>query len=71
MPDRDAHQHAPFPTATPSDMRCMHTGKSNLEVGPNGKHFEDQLVLLDQTGRTIGPIGVVFNYKLGMTSRRW
>jgi iron complex outermembrane receptor protein len=47
------------------DMRCIRTGKSNLEVSPTGKHFEDQLVLLDQTGKTIGAIGVVFNYKPG------
>lgn len=47
------------------DMRCIRTGKSNLEVSPNGKHFEDELVLLDQTGKTIGAIGVVFNYKPG------
>jgi hypothetical protein len=47
------------------DMRCIRTGKSNLEVSPTGKHFEEQLILLDQTGKTIGAIGVVFNYKPG------
>ena len=45
------------------DMRCIHTGKPNLEV--NGPHFEDELVLLDRTGKTIGALGVVFNYKPG------
>lgn len=45
------------------DMRCIHTGKPNLEV--NGPHFEDQLVLRDGTGKIIGAIGVVFNYKPG------
>jgi hypothetical protein len=45
------------------DMRCIHTGKSNLEV--NGAHFEDELVLQDSAGKTIGALGVVFNYKEG------
>jgi hypothetical protein len=45
------------------DMRCIRTGKSNLEV--NGPHFEDELVLQDASGKTIGALGVVFNYKPG------
>lgn len=45
------------------DMRCIRTGKSNLEV--NGPHFEDELALKDRSGRTIGALGVVFNYKPG------
>jgi len=47
------------------DLRCIQTGKSNLEVSPNGKHFEDELILLDRSGETIGALGVVFNYKAG------
>jgi hypothetical protein len=45
------------------DMRCIRTGKNNLEVA--GPHFEDELVLLDASGKTIGALGVVFNYKPG------
>lgn len=45
------------------DMRCIRTGKSNLEV--NGNHYEDEVALKDQSGRTIGALGVVFNYKPG------
>ena len=45
------------------DMRCIHTGKSNLEV--NGPHYEDELILQDASGKTIGALGVVFNYKDG------
>jgi iron complex outermembrane receptor protein len=45
------------------DMRCIRTGKSNLEV--NGPHFEDELILQDAAGKTIGALGVVFNYKDG------
>jgi iron complex outermembrane receptor protein len=47
------------------DMRCIRTGKSNLEVNSTGKHFEDELILQDASGKTIGALGVVFNYKPG------
>src|SRR3984893_13870150 len=47
------------------DLRCIRTGKSNLELNSTGKHFEDELVLLDIAGNTIGALGVVFNYKPG------
>ena len=47
------------------DMRCIRTGKSNLEVDKSGKHFEDELVLQDAAGKTIGALGIVFNYKPG------
>jgi len=47
------------------DLRCIRTGKSNLELNSTGKHFEDELILLDSTGKTIGALGVVFNYKPG------
>ena len=47
------------------DMRCINTGKSNLEVDKSGKHFEDELVLQDAAGKTIGALGIVFNYKPG------
>jgi hypothetical protein len=45
------------------DMRCIHTGKPNLEVA--GPHFEAELPLKDAAGQTIGALGVVFNYKPG------
>jgi hypothetical protein len=47
------------------DLRCIRTGKSNLELSSSGNHFEDELVLLDASGKTIGALGVVFNYKPG------
>jgi hypothetical protein len=47
------------------DMRCIRTGKSNLEVNETGKHFEDELVLRDKAGNTIGALAVVVNYKPG------
>jgi hypothetical protein len=47
------------------DLRCIRTGKSNLELNSTGKHFEDELILLDGSGKTIGALGVVFNYKAG------
>ena len=47
------------------DLRCIRTGKSNLEISEKGDHFEDELILQDAAGRTIGALGVVFNYKPG------
>lgn len=47
------------------DLRCIKTGKSNLELNSTGNHFEDELILLDASGNTIGALGVVFNYKPG------
>ena len=47
------------------DLRCIRTGKSNLELSSTGKHFEDELILQDASGKTIGALGVVFNYKPG------
>jgi len=45
------------------DMRCIHTGKPNLEVAL--PHFEVELALKDTAGETLGAVGVVFNYKTG------
>lgn len=47
------------------DLRCIRTGKSNLELNADKTHFEDELVLQDASGKTIGALGVVFNYKDG------
>jgi len=47
------------------DMRCIHTGKPNLEVDPKGTHFEAEIVLRDKAGKIVGALGVVFNYKAG------
>ncbi len=47
------------------DMRCINTGKDNLEVDATGKHFEAEIPLKDKAGETIGALGVVFNYKPG------
>ena len=45
------------------DLRCIRTGNSNLEVNATGKHFEDELALRDSSGKIIGALGVVFNYR--------
>jgi hypothetical protein len=34
-------------------------------LSEKGNHFEDELILLDSSGNTIGALGVVFNYKPG------
>jgi len=46
-------------------VRVIETGKPNLEVNKNGDHFEVELVIQDQSGKTIGAMGVVFMYKAG------
>jgi UDP-N-acetylmuramyl pentapeptide synthase len=51
--------------ADEDDLRCIRTGKSNLELVKATGHFEDELTLKDQQGRTIGALGVVFLYKPG------
>jgi hypothetical protein len=47
------------------DLRCIRTGKKNLEVDQTGVHFEVEFALKDKRGKTIGAVGVVFNYKAG------
>ena len=51
--------------ADEDDLRVIHTGKPNLEVNKTGNHFEVELPLQDQSGKTIGAVGIVFNYKNG------
>jgi hypothetical protein len=51
--------------ADDDDTRVIDTGKSNLEVNKAGNHFEDECTLQDESGKTIGAIGIVFNYKAG------
>ncbi len=51
--------------ADEDDMRVIETGKPNLEVNKKGDHFEVELVMQDQTGKTIGAVGIVFLYEKG------
>jgi hypothetical protein len=47
------------------DMRCVFTGKPNLEVNSTGKRFESEMQLRDRAGSVIGAVGVVFAYQRG------
>ena len=47
------------------DLRVILKGTKNLELNKTGTHFEDELPLKNKGGKTIGAIGVVFNYKPG------
>jgi iron complex outermembrane receptor protein len=47
------------------DLRVIKKGTKNLELNETGKHFEDELPLKTKSGKRIGAIGVVFNYKPG------
>ena len=51
--------------ADEDDLRVIETGKPNLEVNKKGDHYEVELVLQDQSGKTIGAAGIVFNYVKG------
>lgn len=51
--------------ADEDDLRVIETGKPNLEVNKKGDHYEVELVLQDQSGKTIGAAGIVFNYEKG------
>ncbi len=47
------------------DMRCVYTGKPNLEVNSTGTRFESEMQLHDRSGRLLGALGVVVAYKKG------
>jgi hypothetical protein len=51
--------------ADEDDLRVIQTGKPNLEVNKTGDRFEVELVFQDQSGKTLGALGVVFGYKEG------
>jgi hypothetical protein len=47
------------------DMRCVFTGRPNLEVNSTGKRFETEMQLHDRGGAVVGAVGVVVAYKDG------
>ena len=47
------------------DLRCIRTGKDNLEVNKEGNHFEVEMPLKSKSGKTLGAVAVVFRYKAG------
>lgn len=49
--------------ADEDDLRVIETGKPNLERNKKGDHFEVELPLQDEAGKTIGAVGIVFIYK--------
>ena len=51
--------------ADEDDMRVINTGKPNLEVNKKGDHYEVELVMQDQSGKTIGAVGIVFMNEKG------
>src|SRR5580700_3363268 len=51
--------------ADEDDLRVIHTGKPNLEVNTKGDHYEVELVMQDQSGKTIGAVGIVFMNEKG------
>jgi hypothetical protein len=51
--------------ADEDDLAVIKTGVPKLELNTTGDRFEDELVLQDVSGDTIGAVGVVFPYKTG------
>jgi hypothetical protein len=51
--------------ADEDDLAVINTGVQKLELNTTGDRFENELVLQDVSGDTIGAIGVVFPYKAG------
>jgi len=51
--------------ADEDDLRVINSGKPNLEVNTKGDHFEVELVMQDQSGKTIGAVGIVFMNEKG------
>ena len=51
--------------ADEDDMRVIDTGKPNLEVNKKGDHYEVELTMQDQSGKTIGAFGIVFMNEKG------
>ena len=47
------------------DMRCVYTGKPNLEINSTGTRFESEMQLHDRGGAVIGAVGIVVAYKSG------
>jgi len=47
------------------DLRCIRTGKDNLEVDKTGRHYEDETPLRTKSGKIVGAVGIVFRYKPG------
>ena len=56
--------------ADEDDLRCIHTGKPNLEVNSTGDHFEVEMAFHDQKGNTLGALATVFAYKEGMDKEK-
>ncbi|QDZ07912.1 hypothetical protein FPZ24_10790 [Sphingomonas panacisoli] len=51
--------------ADEDDLRVIDQGSTNLEIGGDNDRFETELPLLDATGKRIGALGLVFNYRDG------
>ncbi len=51
--------------ADEDDLRCIKTGKANLEVNKTKPQFEVEMRLHDRSKKNIGAIAVVYPYKPG------
>ena len=51
--------------ADEDDLRCIKTGKANLEINKTKPQFEVEMRLHDRSKKNIGAIAVVYPYKPG------
>lgn len=51
--------------ADKDDLRVINTGISNFDVEPAGKTYEAEIPIHEKSGRIIGAISIVFNFKPG------
>jgi len=76
-PSRSSHLHRKTQPAwigrksNADDERVISSHSSNLEVNKAGNHIEVTVPLQDHSGKTIGAVGVVFNYKEGDDKGRY
>lgn len=47
------------------DLGVIRTGQERLEINETGDRFEDEMAIHDGSGKTIGALGTVFNFKAG------
>ena len=47
------------------DLGVIRTGQERLEINETGDRFEDEMAIHDASGKTIGALGTVFNFKAG------
>lgn len=51
--------------ADKDDLHVIHTGVSNFDVEPSGNTYEAEIPVREKSGRIIGAVSIVFNFRRG------